>query len=50
MAQTGIGSFFVQLGLNEADTLESSSLLIYSHQEQSIYTQNEWHNAMVIKM
>ncbi len=49
MAQTGIGSFFVQLGLNEADTLESTSILIYSHQKQSIYTQSEWHDAMVIK-
>jgi hypothetical protein len=28
----------VQLGLNEADTLEFSSILIYSHEEQSIYT------------
>jgi len=27
---------------NEADTLESSSILIYSFQEQSIYTQKVW--------
>ncbi len=26
---------------NEADTLESSSILIYSFQEQSIYTQSD---------
>ncbi len=32
---------FVQLGLNDADTLKSSSILIYSNTEQSIYTQGE---------
>jgi len=36
---------FVQLGLNEADTVESSSILIYSHSEQSIYTQWDRHDA-----
>jgi hypothetical protein len=30
----------MQLGLNEADTLKSSSMLIYSNKEQSIYTQS----------
>jgi hypothetical protein len=39
----------VPLGLNEADVLKSSSILIYSHQEQSIYAQSEWHDAMLIK-
>jgi len=36
---------------NEADTLESSSALIYSRakQTQSIYTQNGWHTTMLIK-
>ena len=31
---------FMQLGFNEADTLKSSSILIYSTSEQSIYTQS----------
>ncbi len=43
------GQCFMQLGVNEAGTLKSSSILIYSHQEQSIYAQNEWYNAVVIK-
>jgi hypothetical protein len=34
---------------NEADTLEFSSILIYSTSEQSIYTQNGWHKAALIK-
>jgi hypothetical protein len=34
---------------NEADTLESSSMLIYSFQEQSIYTQMICHEATYIK-
>ncbi len=34
---------------NEADTLKSSSILIYSISEQSIYTQNGWHKAVLIK-
>jgi hypothetical protein len=42
-----IGSF-MQLGLNEADTLKSSSILIYSHQEQIVYTHSEWHDATAI--
>jgi len=33
--------FFMQLGLNEADTFKSSSILIYLSKEQSIYSQNE---------
>jgi hypothetical protein len=42
----------VKLGLNEADTLKSSSILIYSHSEKSIYTQCDRHDAviMVIKI
>ena len=40
---------FVQLGLNETDTLESSSVLIYPHSMQSIYTQIGWHDAALIK-
>ncbi len=28
---------FMQVDLNEADTLESNAILIYSHLEQSIY-------------
>ncbi len=39
----------VQMGLNEADTLKSSSTLIYSHSEQSLYSQRDWHDAMLIK-
>jgi hypothetical protein len=39
----------MQLGVNEAGTLKSSTILIYSHQEQSIYAQNEWHDAVVIE-
>jgi hypothetical protein len=35
--------------LNEADTLNSSLILIYSTKEQSIYTQNVWHDATLIK-
>jgi len=35
------------LGFNEAD--KSSSILIYSISEQSIYTQSGWHEAMLIK-
>jgi hypothetical protein len=34
---------FVQLGLNEADTFKSSSILIYSSYKRSVYTQNGWH-------
>ena len=40
---------FVLLGLNEADTLKSSSTLIYSHSLQIIHTQGEWHDDMFIK-
>jgi hypothetical protein len=39
----------MQLGLNEADTLESSSILIYSHLTQSFYTQIKRHDAALIK-
>jgi hypothetical protein len=39
----------MQLGLNEADTLESSSMLMYYWSEQSLYTQSDWHDAVVIK-
>jgi hypothetical protein len=35
-------SYFCAIAFfNEADTLESSSILIYSLQEQSIYTQED---------
>jgi len=36
----------MQLDLNEANTLESDSILIYSRQEQSIYRQGDWHDAV----
>jgi hypothetical protein len=39
----------VQLGLNEADTLESTSILIYNLSEQSLYTQSDWPDAVVSK-
>jgi hypothetical protein len=39
----------MQLGLNEVDTLESSSILIYYQPEQSLFTQSDWHEAIVIK-
>jgi hypothetical protein len=34
--------------LNEAGTLESSSMLIYSHSEKSIYTWRDRHGAILI--
>ncbi len=37
-------AFFVLLGFNEADTIKSSSILIYWHTEQSIYT--KWNEVM----
>jgi hypothetical protein len=40
---------FVQLGFNDADTLGPSSILIYSQPEQRLFTQSNWHDAMVIK-
>ncbi len=39
MPKTKCQTIFVQLGFNEADTLKSSSILIYSHSERGIYTQ-----------
>jgi len=40
---------FVQLViLSEADTFKSTSILIYSNVEQSIYTQMRWHDATLI--
>ncbi len=39
----------MQLGLNEADTLKYSSILIYSHSGQSIYTRSGWQDAVLIK-
>jgi hypothetical protein len=39
----------VQLGFNKAGTLKSSSILIYSHSEQSICTQSDRHDAVFIK-
>ena len=38
----------LQLSLNEADTPKSSSMLIYSRSEQSLYTQSVWHYAALI--
>jgi hypothetical protein len=40
---------FLQLGFNGADTLESSSLLIYSKSVERICTQR-WHDAALIKL
>ncbi len=41
--------YFHAIGFfNEANTLESTSILIYSFQEQSIYTQKMWHEAIKI--
>ncbi len=45
-----IVSSFVKLGLNEADTFKSSSVLIYSVKEQSIYTHEVEQDAVLIKM
>ncbi len=42
-------SYFVQLGFDKADTLKSSSMLIYYRSEHSLYTQADWHDATVIK-
>ncbi len=39
----------VPLALNEADTLKSSSILIYSRSGQNIYTQGDWLDGTVIK-
>ncbi len=39
----------MQLGLIVADTFESSSMLIYTHSEQSICTWWERHDAVLIK-
>ncbi len=39
----------MQLGLNEADTLKSNSVLTYSPLVQSIYTQIKLHDARLIK-
>ncbi len=39
----------VQLGLNEADTFKSSSILIYWQQRQNIYKQEKWLDAAFIK-
>ena len=39
----------MQLDLNEADTLGSSSILIYFQPEQRLFTQSNTHDAMVIK-
>ncbi len=37
------------MGLNEANILKSSSILIYSHSEQSIHTQCDRHDGILIK-
>jgi hypothetical protein len=39
----------MQLGFNEAGTLKSSSILIYSCSEQSIYTWRDRHDAVLNK-
>jgi hypothetical protein len=39
----------MQLCLNEADTLKCSSILIYSHREQSNNTHCDFHNAVLIE-
>jgi hypothetical protein len=39
----------MQFGLNEADTLESISILIYSHSEHGIYTWRDRHDAVLKK-
>ncbi len=39
----------MQLGLNEADTLKSILILIYSKLEQTFYTQNESPETVLIK-
>ncbi len=39
----------LQLGFNEADTFKFSSILINSHKAKGIYTQNKWHDAVIIK-
>ncbi len=39
----------MQLGLKEADTLKFTSFLIYYQSEWGVYTQNGWHDAVVIK-
>jgi len=40
---------FLKHAIPEADTLESSSILIYSRSGQNIYTQGDWHDGTVIK-
>ncbi len=40
----------MQFGLKEADTLKSSSVLMYYQSEQGLYTQNGWHDSVVIKV
>jgi hypothetical protein len=39
---------FVQLSLNEADIIKSSSILVYEVKMQNIYTCNEWLDAISI--
>jgi hypothetical protein len=39
----------MQFGLKEADTLKSSSVLMYYQSEQGLCTQTVWHIADVIK-
>ncbi len=41
-------NFFLHLGLNEADTVKSSSILIYNHTKQDIYTQLKWLDARIV--
>ncbi len=44
-----MNTIFGQFSLNEVATLKSSSILIYSYSEQSIYTQCVKHDAILIK-
>ncbi len=41
-------SFCAIVVFNEADTLESSSILLYYNKEQIINTEMRWHYAMFI--
>jgi hypothetical protein len=49
MAQFSVFQKLGQLGLNEADTLKSSSILVYSSSEQRIYIRGVPHDAVVIE-
>ncbi len=45
-----VTKYFCAIGVfNEADTLESSAILIYSQLQMGLYAQNGWLEAVVIK-